>query len=50
VLVCSLPGTAATTYLLDAAKLALLKRDAPLFLNVGRGSLIESGKPDIYKP
>lgn len=41
-LVASLPGTQGTRYLLDAAKLGLMKDEA-VFVNVGRGSLIKSG-------
>jgi phosphoglycerate dehydrogenase-like enzyme len=44
VLVCSLPSTKATQWMLDAEKLGWLKRDAPLFINVGRGDLIKSGE------
>jgi len=44
VLVCSLPSTKSTQWMLDAEKLGWLKRDAPLFINVGRGDLIKSGE------
>jgi lactate dehydrogenase-like 2-hydroxyacid dehydrogenase len=41
--VASLPGTEETRYLLDAEKLGLMRPDG-VFVNVGRGSLIKSGK------
>ncbi|RSH81373.1 hypothetical protein EHS25_006905 [Saitozyma podzolica] len=41
VLVCTLPNTRDTAYLLDGERLALLPKDA-VFINVGRGNLVRS--------